>query len=41
MNGMKATGFGRALFVADVDLAGRVFSDDDDGEPRLDAMLRQ
>ncbi len=36
---MEAAGFRRAFLVADVDLARRVFTDDDDRKPGLDTVI--
>ena len=36
---MEAAGLGRAVFVAHIDLTGRVFTNDDYRESRLDTVL--
>ena len=41
LHGVKTTSCGRSALVADVDLAGRIVANYDDGESWLDAMVIQ
>ncbi len=34
LHGVKSAGFGRSLFIANINLARRIFANDDDREPR-------